>query len=287
MNPASLTITANNDTKSYGTLKTFGGTAFIQSGLVTANGDSITGVSETSTGAPAPASVGGYSIVASAATGSGLSNYTISYVNGTLTVNPASLTITANNDTKTYGTLKTFTSTAFTQTGLVAANGDTLTGVSETSTGAPASASVGSYSIVASAATGSGLSNYTISYVNGSLTVNPASLTITANNDTKTYGTLKTFGGTAFVQSGLVTANGDSITSVSETSSGAPVSATVGGYSIVASAATGSGLTNYTISYVNGSLTVNPASLTITANDDTKPYGTLKTFCGTAFTQSG
>ena len=40
----------------------------------------------------------------SAATGTGLSNYTISYVNGTLTVNPAALTITANNDSKTYGT---------------------------------------------------------------------------------------------------------------------------------------------------------------------------------------
>ena len=51
--------------------------------------------------------------------GTGLSNYTISYVTGTLTVNPATLTITANNDSKTYGTLKTFSGTAFTQTGLV------------------------------------------------------------------------------------------------------------------------------------------------------------------------
>ena len=65
--------------------------------------------------------------------GHGLSNYTIGYVNGTLTVNPATLTITANNDSKTYGTLKTFSGTAFTETGLV--NGDTITGVTETSTG--------------------------------------------------------------------------------------------------------------------------------------------------------
>ena len=287
VNPATLTITANNDSKTYGTLKTFSGTAFTETGLVTANGDTITGVTETSTGAAASATVGTYNIVPSAATGNRLSNYTIGYVNGTLTVNPATLTITANNDSKTYGTLKTFSSTAFTETGLVTANGDTITGVTETSTGAAASATVGTYNIVPSAATGNRLSNYTIGYVNGTLTVNPATLTITANNDSKTYGTLKTFSGTAFTETGLVTANGDTITGVTETSTGAAASATVGTYNIVPSAATGNRLSNYTIGYVNGTLTVNPATLTITANNDSKTYGTLKTFSGTAFTETG
>src|SRR5271166_605506 len=59
--------------------------------------------------------------------------------NLTQTVSPAPLTITAQNDSKTYSTLKSFSGTAFTETGLVTANGDTLTGVTETSTGAPAS----------------------------------------------------------------------------------------------------------------------------------------------------
>src|SRR5208337_1580465 len=226
-----------------------------------------------------------YNIVPSAATGTGLGNYTIGYVNGTLTENAAPLTITANNDSKTYGTLKTFGSTAFTASGLV--NGDTITGVTETSTGAPASATVGTYNIVPSAATGTRLGNYTIGYVNGTLTVNPATLTITANNDSKTYGTLKTFSGTAFTETGLVTVNGDTITAVTETSTGAPASATVGTYNIVPSAATGNGLSNYTIDYVNGTLTVNAATLTITANDDSKTYGTPKTFSSTAFTASG
>ena len=287
VNAAALTITANNDSKTYGTLKTFSATAFTETGLVTANGDTITGVTETSTGAAASATVGTYNIVPSAATGNRLSNYTIGYVNGTLTVNPATLTITANNDSKTYGTLKTFSATAFTETGLVTANGDTITGVTETSTGAPALATVGTYNIVSSAATGNRLSNYTIGYVNGTLTVNPATLTITANNDSKTYGTLKTFGATAFTETGLVTANGDTITGVTETSTGAPASATVGTYNIVSSAATGSRLSNYTIGYVNGTLTVNPATLTITANNDSKTYGTLKTFSATAFTETG
>src|SRR5262249_39104187 len=153
--------------KTYGTLKTFSGTAFTQSGLVTANGDAITGVTETSTGAPVIAQVGAYPIVPSAATGNRLSNYIITYVNGTLTVNPAHMTITANDDSKAFGTVKTFSPTAFTQVGLVTVNGDTITGVTETSTGAPASAPVGTYPIVPSAATGNRLNDYTITYVNG------------------------------------------------------------------------------------------------------------------------
>jgi hypothetical protein len=118
--------------------------------------------------------VGSYPILASAATGSGLRNYTIDYLNGTLTVNPALLIIAPNYDSKIYGTLYTFSGTDFTETGLITANGDSVTNVTETSTGTPASMPVDTYLIVASAATGSGLSNYTIDYDNGILTVNPA-----------------------------------------------------------------------------------------------------------------
>ena len=136
-------------------------------------------MTETSTGSGATAAVGTDPIVPSAATFSaGLSsNYTITYTNGTLTVNPAALTITANNATKTYGQTATFAATAFTTSGLV--NGDTVTSVTETSTGAAATAPVSGspYSIVPSAATlARAWSNYTISYVNGTLTVNPAAL---------------------------------------------------------------------------------------------------------------
>ena len=68
-------------------------------------------MSLSSTGESAAATVSGspYAIVASGAIGSGLENYTISYVNGSLTVNPAPLTITANNMTKTYGQTVTLT----------------------------------------------------------------------------------------------------------------------------------------------------------------------------------
>ena len=171
VSPAPLTITPTA-----GESMTYGGTVpaltYTYTGLV--NGDtSATFSGGLATTATSSSSVGGYAITQGTLAATG--NYTIGTFNaGTLTVNAAPLTITANNDSKTYGTLKTFSGTAFTEIGLVTANGDTITGVTETSTGAPASAKVGTYNIVPSAATGTGLGNYTIGYVNGTLTVNPA-----------------------------------------------------------------------------------------------------------------
>src|SRR4029079_900368 len=82
-------------------------------------------------------------------------------------VTAKALTITANNQSKTYGNVFTFAGTEFT-TGLgQLVNGNTVTSVSLASTGAPATATVGSYAIIPSAAIGSGLSNYAITYVNG------------------------------------------------------------------------------------------------------------------------
>lgn len=82
--PRALGVTADSTTKAYGTTLTFAGTEFTTSGLVA--GDSITSVALASAGAPASAARGDYPIVASSAVGTGLSNYDISYVPGTLTV---------------------------------------------------------------------------------------------------------------------------------------------------------------------------------------------------------
>jgi hypothetical protein len=291
VDPAPLTITASDGSKTYGQSATLASTAFSETGLLTALGDTITGVTETSSGAPASTSVNTYAIVPSAATGTGLSNYTISYVNGTLTVLPAALMITADDEIKTYGT--TFTpdeTTQFTILGLL--NGDSVTSVTLTSSGDAATASVESpgpnYAIVPSAAAGTGLGDYTIRYVSGVLSVNPAALTISANNGSKPYGQTPNLPSTAFTETGLVTASGDTVGGVTETSTGAPILAPVSTYPIVPSAAIGNGLGNYTISYVNGTLTVNAAVLTITADDESKTYGTTFTPNGTTqFTTSG
>ena len=284
---APLTITAESTTKTYGQTVTLTGTEFTESGLV--NGDTITGVTLTSTGAAATAQVAGtpYTIVLGGAVGTGLGNYTISYVSGSLTVKAAALTITAESTSKTYGQTVTFSETGFTESGLV--NGDTITGVTLTSAGATATAPVAGspYTIAPGGAVGTGLGNYTISYVSGSLTVEAAALTITAESTSKTYGQTVTFSETGFTKSGLV--NGDTITGVTLTSAGATATAPVAGmpYAIVASGAIGTGMGNYTISYVNGGLTVGAAALTITAESTSKTYGQTVTLGGTAFTESG
>jgi hypothetical protein len=101
--------------------------------------------------------------------------------------------------------------------------------------------------------------NYTLSYVDGALSVTPAGLTITARNQSKEYGNVLTFGGTEFTSVGLL--NGDVINCVSLSSAGHWHGGRGGSpYVITAPNATGSGLGNYTISYVPGSLNVTPAS---------------------------
>jgi large repetitive protein len=83
----------------------------------------------------------------------------------TATITAAPLTVTANDAAKTYGDTVTFAGTEFTTNGLV--NDDTVTGVTLTSAGADATAPVSGspYDIVASNATGTGLDNYSISYL--------------------------------------------------------------------------------------------------------------------------
>src|SRR5581483_11905656 len=98
-------------------------------------------------------------------------------VAGQLTVSPATLTITAKDvPSKTYGTALAFAGTEYTVTGLK--NSDAVSGVALSSPGAAPTAPVGSYDITPSQAAGTGLNNYTISYVAGQLTVSPATLTI-------------------------------------------------------------------------------------------------------------
>jgi hypothetical protein len=86
--PAALTIAADDAAKIVGHTLSFAGTEFTASGLV--GGDVVAGLSLTSAGAGAAATMAGspYAIVPSQAVGSGLGNYVIAYVNGALTVNP-------------------------------------------------------------------------------------------------------------------------------------------------------------------------------------------------------
>src|SRR5207249_3754022 len=104
----------------------------------------------------------------------------------TLTVTPVALTITAEDQTKAYGAaLPSLTASysGFTSGDTVAS----LTTAPTLNTTATAASHVAGnpFSITAAGAVDS---DYTISYVDGTLTVTPVALTITADNKTKAYG---------------------------------------------------------------------------------------------------
>ncbi len=112
----------------------------------------------------------------------------------------------------------------------------------------------GTYAVTADIAASMNYSSAT-NLLAGNFIIKKASLTITANNRPKCFGETINFAGTEFTSSGLV--GPDAVTSVTLYSDGAASSATPGNYPITPSVAAGSGLNNYTISYNNGTLTVN------------------------------
>ncbi len=110
-----------------------------------------------------PKNAGTYTVTASFA---GNDYYNPASATATLTIDPRTLTIKADDQTKECGDNLNLGTIAFTTDGLV--NGDAVSSVSLT---ANAVTGVGQYPIVPGSAVGTGLSNYTITYVNGTLTI--------------------------------------------------------------------------------------------------------------------
>jgi hypothetical protein len=275
--PAVLTVTANAATNIYGTANpTLTSTI---AGFV--NGDTpaaVTGSASLTTTATAGSSVGSYAITAAQGTLSA-ANYTFTYAGNSLTVTPAALTVTANAASKIYGAANpTLTSTI---AGFV--NGDTasaITGAASLTTTATAGSSVGSYAIMAAQGTLSA-ANYTFTYAGNSLTVTPATLTVTANAASKIYGAANpTLTSTI---AGFV--NGDTssaITGAANLTTTATAGSAVGTYVVTAAKGTLTA-SNYTFACVSNSLTVTPAVLTVTANGATKIYGAANPTLTSAF----
>ena len=281
INQATLTVTANSTSKTYGQTVTFAGTEFSTAGLT--NGDSVTSVTLASSGATNTSAVGSYPISASAASGSGLGNYAINYVDGTLTVNPANLGVAADDTSRVYGAANpTFTAS---YTGFV--NGETLAVISGSpslTTTADTNSTVGTYAITTSLGSLTA-TNYTFSLTNGTLTVTEAAITVTADNQSRTYGAANP----TFTASYTGFVNGDTIAVVSGSpalSVNADTNSAVGSYAITNLLGSLSA-TNYSFILVNGTLTVNPAALGITANNDSKTYDGLGYTGGNGVTYSG
>jgi len=169
------------------------------------------------------------------------------------------LTVSIVDGTRVYRMPGTLTASV-SYDGLI--NGDTLDqAVAGTITDTSGeSAGVGLHSAVLTAGGLTSPIGYIFSVEGGDLTITPAPLTITANDLSKLYGQSLVFDGTEFTTEGLL--GPDTVNSVVLSSSGAPASASIEGspYAILAGNASGVGLSNYTITYQPGSLTVVPAS---------------------------
>lgn len=276
--PASLMISAGNQSSVYGDAVNTGTTNFTASGLK--NNDTVTGVDLT-TSATNTSGIGNYDIIASNAQGNNLGNYAITYTSGSYTITPAALTITGGNQSSVYGDIPVIDQNAYTTSGLK--NGDNVSGVSLTSS-VDKTSNVGSYDITASSAQGNGLGNYSISYVDGNYTVTPAALTIAASNQSSVYGDVVNLGHTAFTTSGL--RNNDAVNAVGLTTIATNAS-NVGSYGISIADAQGLGLSNYSISYVGGALQITPAALNITADNQSSVYGNMVSLGNSAFSASG
>ena len=212
-------------------------------------------------------------------TGAAAGNYTLSGTTGAVTVTPKNLTVTGLTASgKIYdGTMTAdltgtaaLAATAAAGTGTTADGkpytGDAIT-LGGTATGAfvdPNAGTAKPVTVTGKTLTGVAAGNYALTQPGGlTATVTPAALTVTANNQSKTYGQTVTFdsGSTLFTSSGLQ--HGETIGSVTLTCAGGDATAAVATYPITPGAATGGTFStgNYTITYVPGTLTVNPAPL--------------------------
>ena len=232
-------MTANNASRLYGDPNpVFTGTI---TGIL--NGDNIT-ATYASTTATATSAVGTYAIVPTLSdNGTGaLANYTVVVNNGVLTVNKAPLTVSVANASRLYGAANP----AFTGAITGLKNGDVIT--ASYSTTATAASNVGTYPITPTLSDPAGvLPNYAVTTTNGTLTITPAPLTVTAANASRVYGDPNP------VFTGAITGllNGDNITATYSTTA-TPASA-VETYPITPALVDPTGkLGNYTVTANNG-----------------------------------
>ena len=266
--PAQLVITAGDARMTYGgQVPLLPSTAVSYQGFAGNDNASILSNAPTlSTDATSSSPVGAYSINVSNASDVKANNYSINYQPGTLYVDSAQLTVTAGDASMTYGGQVPALGVSY--SGFV--NGDDVSKLSSrgsATTTATSASAAGSYPISAGNVKAD---NYSMRYQSGTLTVLPAQLTITAGDASMTYGGPVPSLGVTY--SGFVNGDDESklISSASATTTATSASA-AGTYPITAGEAQAS---NYTFTYVPGTLIIGPADLEVTADAETKVYGT-------------
>lgn len=269
VSPAILTVTANSTSAVYGAIP--GAFGYKLSGFVLGQtaAQAVTGSAIVTAQASTTSGVGSYSLMVAQGTLSS-SNYSFVFVSGTLTVTKASLQVKAGSITSVYG--KTTPVFSWSLSGLVKGDqASVVAGAPVLTCTAVLSSPVGKYSISASLGTLTA-ANYNFTFVDGSLTVLPAVLTVTATNQSMIYGA--SLPPLSYAVSGFMA--GDSAESIVH---GVPALATkataqsaAGTYAITPSLGTLSAA-NYTFTLVSGVMVVHTAVLTVTPANAGMIYG--------------
>ena len=222
----------------------------------TVAGGVLDGTPEISCEATKESSVGTYDIIVKRGTET---NFTVTYVKGTLTITKAPLKIKAGTYTKKQGEENpefTLTYDGFKND----ETEDVLTKKPTITTTATKGSAPGNYTVTVS---GAEAVNYDISYTNGTLKVTDAdAVIVTAKDYTRVYGE----DNPVFEY----TSSGAELVGIPEITCEATASSPVGTYDIVISKGS---VTNYNDTYVKGTLTITKAPLKIKAGTYTRKRG--------------
>lgn len=267
---APLTVRAADAARIYG--DTNPAFAPIYTGFV--NGETaataLTGEPVLATTATDSSDVGSYAITAAVGT-LAATNYAFTFVDGTLTLTKANLTVTANDATRAYGAANP--AFAATITGFkLGQTTSVLSGTPSFDTVAGPTSDVGDYPITPGVGT-LAATNYGFSFAPGTLTVTKAPLTVTADDATRAYGQANP----AFTATITGFVNGeqaaDVVTGDPEFTTTATIDSAQGDYLIVAALGTLEADNYAFTTFVDGTLTITPETLTVTADPQTRVYG--------------
>jgi hypothetical protein len=267
-----FTVTATGS-QTFGGQATFVPTGSLPAGVTLAGTLSCTGLSGNVLIKPSLAP-GAYTINSNTCggvslTGPNSSSYTMVYGNGTFTVNKADVVVTATGS-QTYQGSATFTKVVTPPPNVTVSGSLTCVRVLP-STPIDANLPVGTYTIDSTTCSGLSLTGtqafgYQIVYADGSYTVSPKPIVVTATG-TAAYGTSPTFTPQATLPSGVTLTGTLTCTKLT---GNIPISATlsVNTYTIDATSCSGLGLSgagssNYQIKYANGPFTVTKANIAI------------------------
>ena len=216
------------------------------------NASVLSGSPQLSTSAAPNSPAGAYPITASAGT-LAAANYSFAFVDGTLTINPATPIAVVTCPSVVYDGNPHACTAAATGIGGVPVNGSFMI----TYNGAPAApSSAGTYAVSASFTSAD--PNYFSVTGASSLTISAAVLTVQADNEQMTFGSAVpalTYSATGFKGTDTLAV----LSGSPQLNTGATSSSPAGSYSIVISLGT-LAAANYTFAFVNGAITVNPAA---------------------------